>query len=301
MKIAVLMSTYNGQKYIRNQIESILNQNGVDVDLYIRDDGSSDNTLNIIKEYKNIILYQGKNIGVGNSFMNLLYCVPQQYDYYAFSDQDDIWMTDKLIIAINKIKDNYNGGSVLYCSNQILVDKDLKKIGMRYDIAPDISCEQIFSVNKVSGCTMVWNKTLQKLLCNKKPSCDLLKCRIHDVWVAIVASISGKIIYDSNGYILYRQHENNVVGGIEDNKLDKLKYGIKKIKEKKLRNGRSLMAKEVLELFPEQAKKYNVFLLSKDLESINGKLKIIRNNKLFRQYTGENRLSFSLKVLLGVF
>ena len=95
--------------------------------------------------------------------------------------------------------------------------------------------------------------------------------------------------------------QNNVVGGIEDNKLDKLKYGIKKIKEKKLRNGRSLMAKEVLELFPEQAKKYNVFLLSKDLESINGKLKIIRNNKLFRQYTGENRLSFSLKVLLGVF
>ena len=79
MKVAVLMSSYNGQKYIRDQIESILNQQDVKVDLYIRDDGSSDDTLNIIKEYKEITLYQGKNIGVGNSFMELLYSVPDKH------------------------------------------------------------------------------------------------------------------------------------------------------------------------------------------------------------------------------
>lgn len=299
MKVAVLMSSYNGQKYIRDQIESILNQQDVKVDLYIRDDGSSDDTLNIIKEYKEITLYQGKNIGVGNSFMDLVYCVPKKYDYYAFSDQDDIWLKNKLIVAIKKIRNNT--GSILYCSNQILVDKNLNKIGVRYNEIPDTSCEQIFSVNKVSGCTMVWNKDLQKLLYDKQPSQELLKCRIHDVWVAIVASITGKIIYDPKGYILYRQHENNVVGGIEDNRLDKLKYGIKKIKNKKLRNGRSLMAKEIFKLFPEHAEKYEVFVLSKDTGTLHGKLNVISNNKEFRKYTNENIFSFSLKVLLGVF
>lgn len=92
-KVAVLLSTYNGSKYIKEQIDSILSQEGVNIDIYIRDDESTDETVNIIYEYKsnNIFLTEGKNIGVGNSFMELLYSVPEIYDYYAFADQDDIW------------------------------------------------------------------------------------------------------------------------------------------------------------------------------------------------------------------
>lgn len=121
-KVAVLLSTYNGSKYIKEQIDSILSQEGVNIDIYIRDDGSTDETVNIIYEYKsnNIFLTEGKNIGVGNSFMELLYSVPEIYDYYAFADQDDIWSEKKIRIAIEVLQKNKKH---LYASNQELIDK----------------------------------------------------------------------------------------------------------------------------------------------------------------------------------
>lgn len=95
MKVIVLMSTYNGEKYLKEQIDSILNQVKVEVFLMIRDDGSSDNTIAILKEYerqnRNIKIIKGKNIGVGNSFMQLLYNSAEA-EYYAFADQDDVWV-----------------------------------------------------------------------------------------------------------------------------------------------------------------------------------------------------------------
>ena len=93
-KVAVMMSTYNGELYIEEQIESILQQPGVDVFLYIRDDGSSDGTLRILQKYSStdkVHIQYGKHIGIGNSFMELLWSLPDTYDYYSFSDQDDIW------------------------------------------------------------------------------------------------------------------------------------------------------------------------------------------------------------------
>ena len=101
-KIAVLMSTYNGEEFLRDQIESILNQEKVNVTLYVRDDGSSDRTVEILSSYEEqgkLKLICGKNCGVGNSFMHLLYTSDQDFDFYAFSDQDDIWLPDKLYSA----------------------------------------------------------------------------------------------------------------------------------------------------------------------------------------------------------
>ena len=131
-KVAVLLSTYNGSKYIKEQIDSILSQEGVNIDIYIRDDGSTDETVNIIYEYKsnNIFLTEGKNIGVGNSFMELLYSVPEIYDYYAFADQDDIWSEKKTRIAIEVLQKNKKH---LYASNQELIDKSGKSLGLRYE------------------------------------------------------------------------------------------------------------------------------------------------------------------------
>ena len=109
--VAVLMSTYNGEKYIKEQLDSIFNQKEVYVTLYVRDDGSTDNTLEIIKAYHNdiILLPFDENKGPGLSFMTLLYHVMSlstQYDYYAFADQDDIWMDVKLNKAIQQIQNN---------------------------------------------------------------------------------------------------------------------------------------------------------------------------------------------------
>ena len=125
--IAVLMSTYNGEKYIKEQLDSIFRQKEVKVTLYVRDDGSTDGTLDIIKLYHGIILLPfDENKGPGLSFMTLLYHVMGQstkYDYYAFADQDDIWMDNKLIKAIKQIQNN--GECVLYSSNQWLYENHI--------------------------------------------------------------------------------------------------------------------------------------------------------------------------------
>lgn len=194
-KVAILMSTYNGAKYLREQIDSILFQKGVEVTLYIRDDGSSDGTIDIVKEYaqkyQNIIWTMGKNVGVGNSFMQLIYDCPDDYDYYAFSDQDDIWLEDKLKVAIDSIKQRDT--PALYASNQMLVDENGTQISLRYPKDYDMqnSVEAQFQINRISGCTFVFNKVLKKVLSEpaRRPTEELLRKRIHDVWVSNVASL----------------------------------------------------------------------------------------------------------------
>ena len=105
--VCVMMSTYNGQRFLREQIDSILNQKDVQVFLWIRDDGSTDDTVEIVEDYmnraNNIFLIKGRNIGLGCSFMELIYQTPDTYTYYAFSDQDDIWLEDKLSTGVRML------------------------------------------------------------------------------------------------------------------------------------------------------------------------------------------------------
>ena len=302
-KVVVLMSTYNGEKYLREQMDSLLRQEGVAVEIFVRDDGSTDSTVSIIEDYanknSNVHLNIGKNLGVGNSFMNLVEHAPDDFDYYAFSDQDDIWLENKLSKAIEVIKDI--DGPTLYCSNQTLVDSEGEKIALRYNKVLDLSTEQILFVNRVQGCTALWNSDLQKILSTQLPSRELLICRIHDVWVGMVASVCGKIIYDENSYILYRQHENNVVGAKESSRLDLLQSKVKKLRNKTFRNSRSLMAKEMVRLFPIDASKHSMLTIAADSKSLAGKKRIIQNYKSFTTYSGEKKADFILKVLLNFF
>ena len=187
MNVAVLMSTYNGEKYIKEQIESILGQENVSVEIFIRDDGSIDHTVDIVEKYDNINIIRGENIGVGNSFMELVYKVPNSFEFYAFADQDDIWLNNKMEKGIEKIR--HQKGPILYCSNQRLIDKYGSEIGVRFNRNPDLSSEKIFVQNSATGCTMIWNRELQNILLKKRPAKELLYSRIHDVWVAMVASI----------------------------------------------------------------------------------------------------------------
>ena len=301
-KVAVLMSTYNGEKYLREQIDSILAQKGVDLTLYIRDDGSSDGTIEVIKEYiaktDKIKLNIGKNIGVGNSFMQLIYDCPEGYDYYAFSDQDDIWLVEKLHVAVEMLKEYYN--PILYCSNQMLVDKNGDEIGLRHSKPVDISYLQILCNNMITGCTMVWNRKLQDFLTEKanRPSSNLLHKRIHDVWVAMVASVVGEIRYDERAYIQYRQHENNVVGV---KKVSLVKEWKKKFQNKELRNGRSTLAKEITTIFSGQLMnnkemKDRLLLCAKYQ---GNKMKLFRDTEI-RFHSNEGTLMYGMKILLNL-
>ena len=303
ISVAVLMSTYNGEKYLKEQLDSILFQKEVQVELFVRDDGSSDGTKNILSEYGNkfvnVHIDFATNVGVGNSFMNLLYSVPDSFDFYALADQDDIWEEDKLIEAVNRLD-----GKLLYASNQECVDKYGNSIGLRYqeDAFIHLTPVSILECNMIAGCTMVLSNDFFRILTNEanRPSPMLLRNRIHDVWIAMVASLFNGIIYDKRSFIKYRQHENNVVGA-SSSFSKKIKSRFKKLRHAEYRNGRSLLAQEIVERFPQEAESYPLIKICSREKSFKGKIKILKNGRELRKYTNENRFGFFIKVIFGLF
>ena len=212
MKIAVLLSSYNGEKYINEQIDSIVAQEGdFELDLWVRDDGSSDNTHQILQEYadRNLLRwYTGENLRTAKSFINLLHTCGD-YDYYAFSDQDDFWKPDKLLRAINKLKDQSQ--PAMYFSNAEMVDSDLNNLGRSvYETKPTVEFFSFICSGGVLGCASVFNKKLAEILKKREISEAVI---MHDFYVASVClAVNGTIIYDDYQSLKYRQHGDNVIG-----------------------------------------------------------------------------------------
>lgn len=211
-KVNVLMSTYNGEKYLSEQLDSILNQKEVEVIIDIRDDGSKDSTINIINEYvakdSRIKLHTGKNVGPIQSFFSLLeYASP--CDYYAFCDQDDYWESNKLLSAVEKLEEFDNNRPLLYCSNLKIVDKDLQFCRLSHSHPVDTSNKYCSLVDfNVVGCTQVFNKSAKLFVLEHLSSTSLM----HDSWMYLLCSFFGKVVYDNVPHILYRQHSENVIG-----------------------------------------------------------------------------------------
>lgn len=214
--VCVLMSTYNGEKYLEEQINSVLAQKDCQVRLIVRDDGSSDRTIEILQKYHEagwLEYYTGENLKPAKSFMNLLYNAPKA-EYYAFCDQDDIWMPEKLIEAIKMLQERKNVSSnnvLLYFSNLVDVDANntlLKERHLENHVYIDfqsviVRCSWIF------GCTQVFTYELKELV---KQSYHPKKQPMHDIWVAMICAMYGEIVYDDRSFIRYRQHGRNVVG-----------------------------------------------------------------------------------------
>lgn len=298
------MSTYNGEKYLREQILSILEQKDVSVTLFIRDDVSSDQTVDVIRslqeEKSNIKLCVGeKNLNVGNSFMSLIYSVPDTFDYYALADQDDIWLPDKLSEAIGMLE---RTGCSLYASNQENVDKDGNSLGLRYtDEKIHLTTESVVCRNMLAGCTMVFALPFKQILSEEKrrPSMGLLRQRIHDIWIASVATVMQGICYDERSFIQYRQHENNVVGSKKDTIWDDLRHKTDKLKNPSKRNGRSILAQEL-------SRKYSDHIAEDSFIRKMADPKKYRNDLLKRagdlsKFTGESAVLLRFKMIAGLF
>lgn len=215
--VLVMMATYNGSKYVAEQIESILSQEGVKVTLQISDDGSTDATASICsgyaERYENVSFRVNQhNKGVAKNFMDMVYEVnAADYDYYAFSDQDDYWLPEKLKKAIGAIKAAGNA-PWLYYSDVCNTDEQLQGEGYEYrPFAPFAkSLKLLLTVNWASGCTMVFNSAfaaeLQKYEPKEWP-------RIHDGWVHLVALSCGWALPDlEHAYIKRRISGQNQVG-----------------------------------------------------------------------------------------
>ena len=203
-KIVVLISTYNGVKYLKEQINSVLGQTDVDLDILVRDDGSTDGTLDLLKyyscKYRNFSYYADKNIGAAKSFLDLVAKAPVA-DYYAFCDQDDVWDPCKLKKAIEMIKSLPIDKPNLYYSNLRIVSADLSFSRMRFDEYKKKNNKYSALVeNLCAGCTAVFNYTAKRMMSEQMPEEILM----HDYWLYLLCSLLGNVIYDSNAFISYR-------------------------------------------------------------------------------------------------
>lgn len=218
--VAVLVSTYNGEHYIKEQLDSILNQSYNEVEIFIRDDGSSDRTVEIIEEYigmhKNIHLIDNdENLGCAASFLSLLEHV--NADYYFFCDQDDVWSEKKVEITLSSFLNN-NDIPHLVHSDLFVVNESLNMINQSfYDyqkLDPIIGYDKkkLVVQNYIVGCTVCINKELRDLVVKYINISGINGIAMHDWWIALTAMFFGKITYIARPLVHYRQHDNNVLG-----------------------------------------------------------------------------------------
>lgn len=251
-KVAVLLSTYNGEAYLKEQLDSILCQEGVEVLLLVRDDGSNDSTQLILNDYaarhQNVELHLMGNVGFKKSF-EWLSRYAYKYlnaDFYAYADQDDVWMTDKLNKSISAI--SLEKLPALYCCNQIITDKSLKPLHLmlnekNYKHTCEVQNMNFFKNRH--GCTMVWNKAMMVILGESKH--DESYTPGHDKWLTLLARCSGKVFIGKEPLQYYRVHNSNTSGYAQGiyNRL------IKAIKVYWLTNQQSnLYAKDCLNSIP---------------------------------------------------
>lgn len=209
--VNVLLSTYNSEKFLRTQVDSILHQEGVDVRLTVRDDGSTDSTLDLLADYAsrhgNVEYYtDGENLRSAKSFMRLLENASEAA-FYAFADHDDYWMPEKLAVAVEALEQYGDEPALYFCQTQ-LADKDLNKIPSVI-INPRLTFGESLVYGFIGGCTMVMNRKLRDIVTSYRP--DFIE--MHDTWIYRIAlGIGAKVVFDPVPHILYRQHSGNVIG-----------------------------------------------------------------------------------------
>lgn len=207
--IQILLSTYNGEKYLTQQLNSLIAQDYPNFTIIIRDDGSTDFTLEILNAYKdkysNISITFGDNIGVTSSYFELI--KNAQANFYALCDQDDIWLPSKLSHAVANLTNSNYSSSSLYCSALQFVNSDLIPIGLTPP--PRYQClENAVIENIATGCTIVFGESLRQLFIQATPQ----QMHMHDWWLYLLASSFGNVIYDPKSFVLYRRHDATVTG-----------------------------------------------------------------------------------------
>ena len=298
---AVVVSTYNGEHFLSAQLDSILAQTGVSVQIYVRDDGSTDGTKEILHRYEasdhRVHVEEGENVGVGASFMRGLYAVPKDYDYYAFSDQDDIWMPEKLLRAVHVLQKTGKG---LYTSNQMVTDSEGREVGLRFQELPDLRKYSILQQNRVSGCTIVMTDAFCRMLTEEKrrPQESLFQSRIHDVWVIMAGAVTKQLVYDRRAFIYYRQHEHNVIGAKETTNADRIRTSISRRHNPQRGGGRSKLAKEICACYGDYLGSDPLMRACANPHTFRNKRMILKN---YRYFHTKNRLLFVSFVLLDQF
>ena len=212
MKLIVLLSAYNGERFLRQQLDSLLAQTLSGVEVFVRDDGSTDTTRDLLEEYRErgaLHWEAGENLGAARSFWQLLQNCGDA-DYYAFCDQDDVWDPDKLAVAVQALQQADSGKPALYCGDVRVADAQLRIL--RETMAGGMPADYPHALlkNIAPGCTFVFNRPAGKLL--RAYDAEKLGIELHD-WTAFqIISCFGRAVFDPAPHMSYRQHGDNAIG-----------------------------------------------------------------------------------------
>ena len=303
-KVAVLLASYNGEKYVAQQIKSILNQ---DVDnpihLFVRDDGSTDNTVSIvndiIKQDNRVTLIEGSNVGGVACFFALLrmaHDLPEEYAYFSLSDQDDVWDFDKIRVAINAIEKENSKEPILYCSTTRPVKQNLEPIQLKpFTFRPFDFYNTIIQI-KMPGHTHVMNRALLDIVYDA----DTSQIYGHDAFIVNAAKIKGRLVFDNTPHTSYRQHEGNQLGTGSNISFRWIQSRLKRIKK----GGGVQYARQIEYIYnrfgdnltAEQNREVEEFLDSR--KNFLKRLTYITRTKLYRQ-SNFDTLCFKLMYLFG--
>jgi glycosyltransferase involved in cell wall biosynthesis len=269
-KVVILLSTYNGEDYLQEQLDSLFAQTYTHIEIIARDDGSQDNTLNILKQAPITLMQTQHNVGAKESFATLLtYALNEtNADYFMFCDQDDVWHHNKVELTLNTmLKSNTNQPTLVH-TNLVVADENLETIAdsmwdYEHILPQHNSFNRILIQNTITGCTSMINRTLAQKALPIPP-----KAIMHDWWLGLVASQFGTILTLKTTTINYRQHHNNTIGA-KQNKLTTLRELLGLAKSMIKRNSMYMkdmqinldQAKAFLEVYKDQLKPNTIEML----------------------------------------
>lgn len=296
--ISVLMSTYNGSKYLEEQINSLILQKDVQVSILVRDDGSTDETVDILKKYSNkgiLKYYQGHNMGPAYSFLDLIMSAPES-DFYAFCDQDDIWESDKLSSAVQMLSEYNSKDVALYYCGARVFNLENKVIGQIVGQKEQGYIDALIH-NSVLGCSMVFTSTLLSLL-RKYSGKKLL---MHDdLAIKLCLAVGGKVIRDDRLLLNYRIHGSNAVG-TQEKFLHALNRRIKSLYKQSCE--RSMELQDIYEIYKEDIPLENIYPLETIAyykKSFLGRFRVIFDKQL-KANNMKTTIHFKFAVLLGFY
>lgn len=215
-RVAILLCTYQGEQYLDEQLNSFAAQTYTQWKAWVSDDGSHDNTRALLAGYQEkwgtdkLSIYEGPRNGFVANFMSLICKREIEADYYALSDQDDVWHDDKLERAVQWLESTPPDTPALYCSRTDLINEQGELIGRSRHFTRPPAFANALVQNIAGGNTMVFNNAARKLLTAAGSDIQVIA---HDWWIYIVVSACGGVIhYDENPTLRYRQHSENLIG-----------------------------------------------------------------------------------------
>ncbi|MBY0022432.1 glycosyltransferase family 2 protein [Paenibacillus polymyxa] len=296
-RVQILLSTYNGAAYLDEQIESLINQKDVEVQILIRDDGSTDDTvaklITLEQRYpKQIRLCPESNVGVIASFFDLIQRSSETFDYYAFCDQDDVWMPNKLARAVAQLREKDESQPLMYCSATQMVSQNLEHLKVwPADIPRPLSLYNALIENVCVGCTMVFNKQTLQLVRKKIPA-TLNNVIMHDWWIYLCTASFGEVVFDPEPSIWYRQHQNNVLGGSTDGLVSKWRKRLSRFVKGKNQYILSKQARQFVQLYgqymPSQLYRDVDQFLDSYQKGVLSRMKYIGQSPFYRQSRLDN-------------